>query len=131
MVGQYGFLEKVFSCFARHKISIDMVATSEVSVSLTLDEAHDISAATAELSRIANIEVKTQKAIVTIVGLVDRSSAILESAFAVCSSLGVQAQMVSQGASKVNISFVVDGSDAAAVVRGLHEKFFGLQSPNF
>ncbi|MDR1257111.1 MAG: aspartate kinase [Spirochaetaceae bacterium] len=125
MVGQYGFLEKVFSCFARHKISIDMVATSEVSVSLTLDEAHDLSAVTSELSPLARIKVKTKKAIVTIVGLVDRSSAILESAFAVCSRLGVQSQMVSQGASKVNISFVVDGSDAVPVVCGLHEKFFG------
>jgi aspartate kinase len=126
MVGQYGFLEKVFSCFARHKISIDMVATSEVSVSLTLDETHGLSAVTAELSPLARIEVKTKKAIVTIVGLVERSSAILESAFAVCSRLGVQPLMVSQGASKVNISFVVDGPDAAPVVRGLHEKFFGL-----
>jgi aspartate kinase len=125
MVGQYGFLEKVFSCFARHRISVDMVATSEVSVSMTLDEAYDLSAVTSELSRIARIEVKTQKAIVTIVGLVDRSSAILESAFAVCSRLGVQPLMVSQGASKVNISFAVDGPDAASVVCGLHKKFFG------
>jgi aspartate kinase len=124
MLGQYGFLEQVFSCFAQHKISVDMVATSEVSVSLTLDAAHDLRAVERELSRIANVEVKTKKAIVTIVGLVDRSSEILESAFAVCSKLGVQAQMVSVGASKVNISFIVDGAEAAPVVRGLHKKFF-------
>ncbi|MDR0383195.1 MAG: aspartate kinase [Spirochaetaceae bacterium] len=128
MVGQYGFLEKVFSCFARHRISIDMVATSEVSVSLTLDEAHDLSAVTEELALIAGIEVKTKKAIVTIIGLVGRSSEILENAFAVCSELGVQVQMLSQGASKVNISFVVDGAEAATAVRGLHKKFFENES---
>jgi aspartate kinase len=125
MVGQHGFLAEVFSCFARYEISIDMVATSEVSVSLTLDSAHDIAAVKKTLSHIAHVEVKTKKAIVTIIGLVEQSSAILESAFGVCASLGVQAQMVSQGASKVNISFIVDETEAATIVRGLHKKFFG------
>jgi aspartate kinase len=124
MLGQYGFLEKVFSCFAQHKISVDMVATSEVSVSLTLDAAHDLGALEKELSRIASVEVKTKKAIVTIVGIVDRSCEILESAFGVCSKLGVRAQMVSVGASKVNISFIVDEAEAVTVVLGLHKKFF-------
>ncbi|MDR0663237.1 MAG: aspartate kinase [Spirochaetaceae bacterium] len=124
MVGQYGFLAEVFSTFAEHKISVDMVATSEVSVSLTLDTEYDIAAVKRDLSRIAHVEVKTNKAIVTIIGLVNRSSVILESAFGVCSSLGVQTQMVSQGASKVNISFIVDGDEAGTVVRGLHKKFF-------
>jgi aspartate kinase len=124
MLGQYGFLAELFSCFAQHKISVDMVATSEVSVSLTLDAAHDIAAVKKTLSRIASVEVKTKKAIVTIIGLVERSSAILESAFGVCASLGVQAQMVSQGASKVNISFIVDHDQAESVVRGLHKRFF-------
>ncbi|MDR0409741.1 MAG: aspartate kinase [Spirochaetaceae bacterium] len=124
MVGQYGFLAELFSCFACHEISIDMVATSEVSVSLTLDSAHDISAVEKTLSSIANVKVKTNKAIVTIVGLVDRSTAILESAFGVCAALGVRIQMISQGASKVNISFIVDEVEAAPVVRALHKKFF-------
>jgi aspartate kinase len=125
MVGQYGFLAEVFSCFAKYRISIDMLATSEVSVSLTVDSAQDIGAAINELGRISSVEVKTKKAIVTIVGLVSHSSEILESAFGVCAGLGIQAQMVSHGASKVNIGFIVDGSEAVAVVRGLHKKFFG------
>lgn len=128
MVGQYGFLAEVFSCFAKHRISIDMLATSEVSVSLTVDSAQDIGAAINEIARIASVEVKTNKAIVTIVGMVSHSSVILESAFSVCAGLGIQAQMVSHGASKVNIGFVVDGPQAASVVRGLHKKFFGEQN---
>ncbi|MDR3356468.1 MAG: aspartate kinase [Spirochaetaceae bacterium] len=128
MVGQYGFLAEVFSCFAKHRISIDMLATSEVSVSLTVDAAQDIGAAIGEIARIASVEVKTKKAIVTIVGLVSHSSVILESAFGVCASLDIQAEMVSHGASKVNIGFIVDGAEAGAVVRGLHKKFFGGQA---
>jgi aspartate kinase len=124
MVGQYGFLSKVFSTFAEHKISVDMVATSEVSVSLTLDAEYNLNAVKRELSHIAGVDVKTNKAIVTIIGLVNRSSVILESAFGVCAELGVQTQMVSQGASKVNISFIVDENEAEPVVRGLHKKFF-------
>jgi aspartate kinase len=124
MVGQYGFLAEVFSKFAVHKISVDMVATSEVSVSLTVDSMADLSALKKELSAIASVEIKTKKAIVTIIGSVAQSSTILENIFGVCSRLGVHTQMVSHGASKVNISFIVDGSEAALVVRALHKKFF-------
>jgi aspartate kinase len=124
MLGQYGFLEGVFSAFARHRVSVDMVATSEVSISLTLDAAHDLEALRRDLSRIASVEIKTGKAIVTIVGDVRRSSEILERAFGVCVSLGVQVQMVSQGASKVNISFIVNDTQAGGVVSALHKTFF-------
>jgi len=124
MLGQYGFLAEVFSCFAKYNLSVDMVATSEVSVSLTLDAAHDLAAVKKDLSRIANVEIKTGKAIVTIIGDVGRSSGILGRTFGICESLGVQVQMISQGASKVNISFIVDDHEASVVVRALHKAFF-------
>jgi aspartate kinase len=125
MLGQYGFLAEVFSCFARNSISVDMVATSEVSVSTTLDAAHDLSAVKKELSRIASVDVKTGMAIVTIVGNVRRSSEILARAFKTCQLIGVTVQMVSQGASKVNISFIVNNAEAVDVVKALHVDFFG------
>ncbi|MDR1107087.1 MAG: aspartate kinase [Treponema sp.] len=124
MLGQYGFLEGVFSAFARRRISVDMVATSEVSVSLTLDAAHDLEELRGELEKIASVEIKTGKAIVTIVGDVRRSSEILARSFRTCEILGVPVQMVSQGASKVNISFIVDDTEAADVVNALHSDFF-------
>jgi aspartate kinase len=124
MLGQYGFLAEVFSCFAKHGLSVDMVATSEVSVSLTLDAAQDLTALKKDLSQIASVDIKTGKAIVTIIGDVRRSSEILARAFRTCELLGVPVQMVSQGASKVNISFIVDDKEAAEVVRGLHGDFF-------
>ncbi|MDR1352661.1 MAG: aspartate kinase [Treponema sp.] len=125
MVGQAGFLNGVFSVFARHGVSVDVVATSEVSISLTLDTANDLEALKEDLARIARVEIKTGKAIVTIIGDVSRSSEILQRAFGVCADLDVQVQMVSQGASKVNISFIVDDTQAAGVVQGLHRNYFG------
>ncbi|AEF82415.1 aspartate kinase [Leadbettera azotonutricia] len=124
MLGQYGFLAEVFSCFAKHNLSVDMVATSEVSVSLTLDAVHDLTVLKKDIARIASIDIKTGKAIVTIIGNVQRSSEILARSFRTCELLGVRVQMVSQGASKVNISFIVDDSEAAEVVKALHGDFF-------
>jgi len=124
MLGQYGFLNEVFSVFARHNISIDMVATSEVSVSLTLDTAYDLAEVKKELNKIASVEIKTGKAIVSIIGNVKRSSEILARAFRICQLIGVTVQMVSQGASKVNISFIVNDTESAEVVKALHMDFF-------
>jgi aspartate kinase len=124
MLGQYGFLAEVFSCFAKHGISIDMVATSEVSVSLTLDADYNLAELKDDLAKIASVEIKTGKAIITIIGDVRRSSEILARAFRICEIMGVPVQMVSQGASKVNISFIINDSEAAEVIRSLHEDFF-------
>ncbi|GHU87976.1 aspartate kinase [Spirochaetia bacterium] len=124
MLGQYGFLGEVFAAFARYHLSVDMVATSEVSISLTLDTAQDLDALKKDLSKIAKVDIRTGKAIVTIIGDVRRSSEILARAFRTCELIGVPVQMVSQGASKVNISFIVDDTEAAETVRALHMDFF-------
>jgi aspartate kinase len=124
MLGQYGFLAEVFSIFAKYNISVDMVATSEVSVSLTLDTGYDLGEVKKELSKIAAVEVKTGKAIVSIIGNIRRSSEILARAFRICQLIGVTVQMVSQGASKVNISFIVNDTEAAEVVKAIHMDFF-------
>jgi aspartate kinase len=124
MLGQYGFLAEVFSVFAKHNISVDMVATSEVSVSLTLDTAWELDQVKKELTRIASVDIKTGKAIVSIIGNVKRSSEILARAFRTCQLIGVTVQMISQGASKVNISFIVNDTEAAETVKALHMDFF-------
>ncbi|MDR3249246.1 MAG: aspartate kinase [Treponema sp.] len=131
MLGQYGFLEEVFAAFARHRLSVDMVATSEVSVSLTLDAEHDLTTLKQDLSQIASVDFRTGRAIVTIVGNVKRSSEILARAFRTCQLLGVPVQMVSQGASKVNISFIVNDTEREEVVKALHVDFFdNLELPS-
>jgi aspartate kinase len=124
MLGQYGFLAEVFAIFSRKNISIDMVATSEVSVSLSLDSSSDLTEAKKELSRIASVEIKTGKAIVSIIGNVKRSSEILARAFRICQLIGVTVQMISQGASKVNIGFIVNETEAEETIKALHMDFF-------
>ena len=128
MLGQSGFLAKVFAEFAKAGISIDMIATSEVSVSLTLDADKDLSIVCRELSEYAGVEVKTGKAIVTVIGDIRRSSEILHEAFGICRKLGFQVQMISQGASKVNISFIVNDSEADSIVQELHRFFFSVET---
>jgi len=127
MLGQFGFLAEVFSVFAKNSISVDMVATSEVSVSLTLDTAHDLNEVKKALSKIAGVEIKTGKAIVSIICNVKRSSEILARIFKICQLIGVHVQMISQGASKVNISFIVNEAEAVEVVKALHMEFFDDQ----
>ena len=124
MLRQHGFLSEVFSIFAKYNISVDMVATSEVSVSLTLETAYDLAEAKKELSKVASVDIKTGKAIVSIIGNVRRSSEILARAFRICQLIGITVQMVSQGASKVNISFIVNDTEADEVVKSLHLEFF-------
>jgi aspartate kinase len=124
MLGQFGFLAEVFSVFSKHSISIDMVATSEVSISLTLDSKYDLTEVKNELGKIADVESKCGKASVSIIGNVERSSEILARAFKICQLVGVPVQMISQGASKVNISFIVDEAEAAEIVKALHLEFF-------
>ena len=124
MLRQHGFLSEVFSIFGKYNISVDMVATSEVSVSLTLETAYDLAEVKKELSKIASVDIKTGKAIISIIGNVKRSSEILSRAFRICQLIGITVQMVSQGASKVNISFIVNDTEADEVVKSLHLEFF-------
>ncbi|WJX70955.1 Adenylate kinase isoenzyme 1, variant 2 [Trifolium repens] len=135
MLGQYGFLAKVFSIFEDLGISVDVVATSEVSVSLTLDpsklwsreliqQASELDHVVEELEKIAVVNLLQNRSIISLIGNVQKSSLILEKAFRVLRTLGVTVQMISQGASKVNISLVVNDSEADQCVRALHEAFF-------
>jgi aspartate kinase len=125
MLGQYGFLAEVFQIFANAKISIDMVATSEVSVSLTVDADTYLDDVKNTLSKIADVNIKEKKAIVTIVGDVKRAAEILHRMSVACVKASVQPQMISQGASKVNISFIVNAEEGTQLIKALHSEFFG------
>ncbi|GMN57414.1 hypothetical protein TIFTF001_026524 [Ficus carica] len=137
MLGQYGFLAKVFSIFEDLGISVDVVATSEVSISLTLDpsklwsreliqQASELDHVVEELEKIAVVNLLQHRSIISLIGNVQRSSLILEKAFNVLRTNGVNVQMISQGASKVNISLIVNDDEAEQCVRALHQAFFGF-----
>lgn len=127
MLGQYGFLAKVFDSFAAHCISVDVVATSEVSVSLTVDSKKgDLSGLRHDLEKYATIDIRKDKAIITIICDVRRSSDILAATFEVLAREKINIQMISQGASKVNISMICDSTEAERVVGLLHDRYFGI-----
>ncbi len=126
MLGQYGFLAKVFEAFATHSISVDVVATSEVSVSLTVDgKKANLAGLRHDLEKYASIDIRKDKAIITVICDVRRSSYILAATFEALSRERINVQMISQGASKVNISMICDSDEAERVVRVLHEAYFG------
>lgn len=131
MLGQYGFLSKLFAIFQSYKMSIDVIATSEVSVSLTLDGAQPGMRATWEtvldsLSTVAQVEMKRGHSIIALIANVDRSSDVLAAVFDILRKEDVQVEMMSQGASKVNISLVVKDKDLDRAVSALHRHFFEL-----
>ncbi|KAG2310613.1 hypothetical protein Bca4012_025117 [Brassica carinata] len=134
MLGQYGFLAKVLSTFEKMGISVDVVATSEVSVSLTLDPSkfcskeliqQEINHVVQELEKIATVNLLQQRSIISLIGNFQRSSSfILEKGFRVLRTNGINVQMISQGASKVNISLIVNDDEAEPCVKALHSAFF-------
>lgn len=120
MLGASGFLAHIFNVFLKWNISIDVIATSEVSVSLTVDSKKDLTGVLEDLKNVADVDVKTGKAIVTMICDVTKTSEILAAGFKALSEKNINVQMISQGASKVNISVLVDEAQKDDVVKLLH-----------
>ena len=125
MLMGHGFLARIFEIFARHRIVVNMVSTSEVSVSVTIDDPRRLEAASKELTEFATVTAERDRAIVCVVGEGMRTTrGIAAKVFEAVRASGVTVLMISQGASKINLAFVVANDDAHAVVRALHRTFF-------
>jgi aspartate kinase len=123
MLMAHGFLARLFAAFERFKTPVDMVATSEVSVSLTVDGTDRLDEIIAELQGVAEVERRDNNAIVCVVGDGIRTTPGVSAK--IFSALdGILIKMISVGASRRNISFVVDEKDLEEVVRRLHQAFF-------
>jgi aspartate kinase len=121
MLLAHGFLARVFEVFGRHHIVVDLVTTSEVSISVTVDDPSRLDEAIAELEGIGDVEVKHGLAVVAVVGEGAPSHLGLAGhVFTLLGGVGIGVEMISQGASRVNLSFVVRGEDADRAVRLLH-----------
>lgn len=118
-------LAHVFNNFLKWGISVDVIATSEVSISLTVNGKTDLTGLLQDLENVADVEVQKDKSIVTIICDADHSSSILASAFRSLADVGINVQMISQGASKVNITVICDDEETNLVVNTLHTAFFG------
>jgi aspartate kinase len=119
----HGFMRRIFEVFDRNQTSVDMVATSEVSVSLTVDQPERLEAIVTELREFAEVSVDADQAIICIVGENIRHTPGV--AARVFNALGgINVRMVSQGASALNLGFVVAANDLCGAVQALHTEFF-------
>ena len=125
-VGVHGFLRSVFEALDHYGASVDLVTISEVSLSFTMETKRLPKALLTDLERIADVTREDQQAIVCLVGEdIHGRPGIAASVFNTVAQAGVNIRMISQGASEINISFVVKEADVPQAVRFLHRKFFG------
>ena len=123
MLRAYGFLRRVFEVFERFETPVDVVTTSEVSVSVTIDDRHAIDGIVAELRAFADVASETGMAIVSAVGEGLRRDARL-AAQVIGALEGLPLAMVSQGGSRTNVTVVLPETDSLAAMQRLHRRFF-------
>ena len=120
-----GFLRRVFEVFETHRTSIDVVATSEVSISVTLDDASNLDAVVSDLMEFGDVAVERERGIVAIVGagIADGGSAIADA----IGALGpIPVHMASLSATGINFSLVIDDAEVVPAMQRLHATFFEL-----
>lgn len=126
MLGAHGFLRTIFEIFDRHETSIDMITTSEVAISLTIDDDKNLKAIVSELAVIAELTVEPNHSIICIVGenlIADHES---YKAFGLLNNLPVR--MISYGGSNNNISLLVPSKDKIAALQYLNAQLFKMET---
>src|SRR5262249_19048436 len=124
MLMAHGFLSRLFAVFDKHETSVDMVATSEVSVSMTLDDTRRLDAIVADLHSLGEVSVERDAALICLVGEnLKFTPGVASRIFSSIEQINVS--MVSHGASAINVSFIVGGASVESAVRSLHREFSG------
>lgn len=127
MLGAYGFLRALFEVFDRHRTAVDVVTTSEVSVSLSLDEASALPAIVEELQELGTVRIEKGRAIICVVGEGLRGTpGIAGRVFSTISDINVS--LISQGASSINFTFAIEEERVKEAVTRLHEEFFSYDA---
>jgi aspartate kinase len=128
MLMTHGYMKDIFDIFDKHECPVDMVSTSEVSVSLTVDSNEKLPSIAADLGQLADVKYEGKKALVCLVGDDIRGqSGMAAQVFNAIRHINVR--MISQGASEINMSFMIDEDDADEAVRSLHAAFFQDPDP--
>ena len=123
MLGAYGFLHAIFEVFNRHRTAIDIVTTSEVSVSLSLDDTSTLAAVVNELKQLGAVRVEHNQAIICVVGEGLRATPGIAGRIFNCLS-DINVSLISHGASSVNVTFVVEERNVRKAISRLHATFF-------
>ncbi|HJR63836.1 MAG TPA: lysine-sensitive aspartokinase 3 [Gemmatimonadaceae bacterium] len=123
MLLAHGFLRRFFEVFERFQTSVDVVATSEVSVSVTVDDASRLDDLVVELSALGDVSIERNRAIVAVVGAaLGGHSHTMSQALAALGDIPVH--MVSLSASEINLTIIVDAEQLEPAMRALHAAFF-------
>ena len=123
MLMAHGFLRRIFEVFDRYHTPVDMLTTSEVSVSLTIDQTQFLGDIESDLSRIAEVTIEPHQALICMVGDACRETAGLAArVFGALKQINVR--MISQGSSLNNVSIVIEDSDLQSAIAALHAEFF-------
>jgi aspartate kinase len=124
----HGFLRRIFEIFDRYETSVDMISTSEVTVSVTIDHTERLPEILAELREFSDVDVLENQSIICLVG--EKIPVTAGVGLRIFKALGnINARMVSEGASSMNLGFVVDAQDLTRAVQNLHEEFFTELDP--
>ncbi len=125
MLLQSGFMARMFEVFARHELSVDLVATSEVTVSVTVDSKRNVKPVVKELSGFSKVTVEHDLAQICVVGEVMRERVgVAGRVFGALRRARIPVRLISHGGTKINISFLVDEARVQRAVRALHREFF-------
>jgi aspartate kinase len=124
MLGAYGFLRALFEVFERHETVVDVLASGEVSISLTIEDRSRLDPLVRDLADLGEVWIEERRAIVAIVGIGLRNTPGL-AARVFNAVWPANVEIISQGASAINMTFVVREDDGPDVVRRLHQEFFG------
>ncbi|MBN2289050.1 MAG: aspartate kinase [Candidatus Glassbacteria bacterium] len=121
MLGASGYLARLFEVFAKYDTDVDVVATSEVSVSLTVNNSRNLDKIVEELQEFADVTADRNKTVICVVGEGMRHTpGVSGKVFSTLGTAGVNVEMISQGSSEINITFMVDDKDAERAIKALY-----------
>ena len=125
MLQQHGFLAKVFRIAEAHEVDVDLVATSEVSITMTADRGDHLPAFCKDLGELGEVTVEPDHALICVVGQgIAHTRGIAAQVLGTLAEAGVHVRVISQGAIKVNIGLVIKQVDLHEAVNRLHSHFF-------
>ncbi len=125
MLMAHGFLAKVFEIFAKYKKSVDVIATSEVGISLTIDDRTGLDNIVKELDEIADVHVDPDKAVFSIVGEnMKKAHGVAGRVFTALGTAGINVELISHGGSEINLTFVIKEEQVKRALLALHDEFF-------
>jgi len=123
MTDQAGFLARFFDVFGKRNVSVDLVSTSEICVSVSLDSSAPLEVLLQDLEKLGQVSIAKDRAVIAVVGdLLRKTPEVLRTTFNAIE--GIPVDLISMGANAINLSFIVQESDSERAMRNLHAAFF-------